>query len=294
MRIKFNQVSYTYAQGTPFAYQALKDVTFEIPDGSYTAIIGHTGSGKSTITQHLNGLLIPSQGRVEIGDQVLTNQSQVKDGKQIRSQVGIVFQFPESQLFEETVLKDVMFAPLNFGKSTEEAEDLAIKALDMVGLSADFYDRSPFDLSGGQMRRVAIAGILAMQPKVLVLDEPTAGLDPKGRRDMMTMFADLHVQAGITLVLVTHQMNDVADYANHVIVMDHGQCVKSGEMREVFADPEWLTSLQLGLPDSLSFYQSLQACRGGKLTWDQPPLTIDDLLAEISKNYQAQGGNQHD
>ena len=181
MQIVFEQVGFTYGAGTPFASEALHDINVTIPDGSYTAIIGHTGSGKSTITQHLNALVQPTVGQVRIGEAVVSADSKPKDLKKIRQRVGMVFQFPEGQLFEETVLKDVMFGPMNFGDDEATAREKAEAALAAVGIASTLFERSPFELSGGQMRRVAIAGVIAMNPEVLVLDEPTAGLDPKGR-----------------------------------------------------------------------------------------------------------------
>ena len=209
MGISLKNVSYIYQAGTPFEGRALFDMTTTIKDGSYTAFIGHTGSGKSTIMQLLNGLYLPTSGQVHVDDTIITSQSKNKDIKPIRKKVGLVFQFPESQLFAETVLEDVAFGPQNFGVSKEEAEQRAIESLKLVGLPEEFHGQNPFDLSGGQMRRVAIAGILAMQPDILVLDEPTAGLDPQGRKELMSLFKELHL-SGMTIVLVTHLMDDVA------------------------------------------------------------------------------------
>ena len=203
MDITFDHVSFTYQAGTPFAGDGIKDVSGTIHDGSYTAIIGHTGSGKSTILQHLNALLKPTSGTVTIGDKVITNETSNKNLKPLRQKVGMVFQFAENQLFEQTVAKDIAFGPQNFGVSEQDALALADKMITMVGLPHDVLEKSPFDLSGGQMRRVAIAGVLAMQPEVLVLDEPTAGLDPAGRHEMMQMFERLHREEGQTIVLVT-------------------------------------------------------------------------------------------
>ena len=204
MDIRFEQVDFTYQPNTPFEHRALFDINLAIKEGSFTALIGHTGSGKSTLLQHLNALLKPTKGTVNIGERVITPQTDNKNLKPIRKKVGIVFQFPESQLFEETVEKDIAFGPKNFGVSLEEANQIAKDTLKLVGLDESYLERSPFDLSGGQMRRVAIAGVLAMQPEVLVLDEPTAGLDPQGRKEMMDMFWRLHKERGLTLVLVTH------------------------------------------------------------------------------------------
>lgn len=297
MEIAFEQVGFTYGAGTPFASLALRDINVTIPDGSYTAIIGHTGSGKSTITQHLNALVQPTVGQVRIGEAVVTADSRPKDLKAIRQSVGMVFQFPEGQLFEESVIKDVMFGPMNFGDDEATARKKAETALEAVGIAPTLYDRSPFELSGGQMRRVAIAGVIAMEPEVLVLDEPTAGLDPKGRMEMMTMFDRLYRDQGLTIVLVTHQMEDVAAYANHVIVMDGGTCVKEGTPAEIFADPEWLASHQLALPDATDFAYQLQDKLGSDL-WVTPtdvPLTVDNLADLIVEKLalDTTGNSQH-
>ena len=284
MDIRFNEVNFAYQANTPFETRALFDVNFNIPSGKYTAIIGHTGSGKSTILQHLNALLKPTTGTVTLGDRVVDSETSNKDLKPLRQKVGIVFQFPESQLFEETVEKDIAFGPKNFGASEEEANQLAKETLKVVGLPEDVLHKSPFDLSGGQMRRVAIAGVLAMQPEVLVLDEPTAGLDPKGRFEMMEMFAQLQREKGITIVLVTHQMNDVSDYADYVIVCEMGTVVKTGTPEEVFADAAWLQEKQLGLPSTVQFVEKLKA-KGFQT--DARPMNLDalaDLLVSHSKN----------
>ena len=238
MGIALENVNFTYQEGTPLASAALSDVSLTIEDGSYTALIGHTGSGKSTILQLLNGLLVPSQGSVRVFDTLITSTSKNKDIRQIRKQVGLVFQFAENQIFEETVLKDVAFGPQNFGVSEEDAVKTAREKLALVGIDESLFDRSPFELSGGQMRRVAIAGILAMEPAILVLDEPTAGLDPLGRKELMTLFKKLH-QSGMTIVLVTHLMDDVAEYANQVYVMEKGRLVKGGKPSDVFQDVVW-------------------------------------------------------
>lgn len=279
MQISFENVAYTYGLGTPFASDALHDVNITIPDGSYTAIVGHTGSGKSTLTQHLNALVQPTVGQVRIGDAVVTAASRPKEVKLIRQKVGMVFQFPEGQLFEETVIKDVMFGPMNFGDSEDVARAKAEEALTAVGIAESLFERSPFELSGGQMRRVAIAGVIAMQPEVLVLDEPTAGLDPKGRIAMMNMFQRLYQEQGLTVVLVTHQMEDVVAYADHVIVMDGGTCVKQGHPREIFSDRDWLADHQLALPDAAAFAYALKQKLGQDLRINetQLPLTVDQL-----------------
>lgn len=278
MDIRFKQVGFAYQAGTPFEMRALHDVSFSIEDGSYVAIIGHTGSGKSTILQHLNALLKPTEGLVELGDKTIDSTTGNKDLKPLRKKVGIVFQFPEAQLFEETVEKDIAFGPKNFGVSEEEALKIAAEVVKTVGLPEEVLKKSPFDLSGGQMRRVAIAGVLAMKPEVLVLDEPTAGLDPKGRLEMMEMFYKLNKEQNMTIVLVTHQMNDVSDYADHVIVIESGNVVKEGSPKEVFSDASWLLEKQLGVPTTLAFVEKLK--EKGWST-DKMPLTLDELANAI-------------
>ena len=278
MGIILNNVGYTYQEGTPFASVALSDVSLTIEDGSYTAIIGHTGSGKSTILQLLNGLLVPTEGSVRVFDTLITSTSVNKQIRQIRKQVGLVFQFAENQIFEETVLKDVAFGPQNFGVSVEEAEVIAREKLALVGIDESLFERSPFELSGGQMRRVAIAGILAMEPKILVLDEPTAGLDPIGRKELMTLFKKLH-QDGITIVLVTHLMDDVAEFADQVYVMEKGKLVKSGKPNLVFQNVEFMEKIQLGVPKITRFAQRL-VDRG--ISFEQLPITIEEFKEFIN------------
>ncbi|MFS9371750.1 energy-coupling factor transporter ATPase [Streptococcus infantis] len=278
MGIILDNVSYTYQEGTPFASAALSDVSLSIEDGSYTAIIGHTGSGKSTILQLLNGLLVPTKGSVRVFDTLITPTSVNKQIRQIRKQVGLVFQFAENQIFEETVLKDVAFGPQNFGVSVEEAEAIAREKLALVGIDESLFERSPFELSGGQMRRVAIAGILAMEPRILVLDEPTAGLDPIGRKELMTLFKKLH-QDGITIVLVTHLMDDVAEFADQVYVMEKGKLVKGGKPSLVFQNVEFMEKIQLGVPKITRFAQRL-VDRG--ISFEQLPITIEEFKEFIN------------
>ena len=278
MGIILDNVSYTYQEGTPFASVALSDVSLSIEDGSYTAIIGHTGSGKSTILQLLNGLLVPTKGSVRVFDTLITPTSVNKQIRQIRKQVGLVFQFAENQIFEEIVLKDVAFGPQNFGVSVEEAEAIAREKLALVGIDESLFERSPFELSGGQMRRVAIAGILAMEPSILVLDEPTAGLDPIGRKELMTLFKKLH-RDGITIVLVTHLMDDVAEFADQVYVMEKGKLVKNGKPSLVFQNVEFMEKIQLGVPKITRFAQRL-AERG--VSFKQLPITIEEFKEFIN------------
>ena len=274
MGISLENVSYTYQSGTPFERRALFDMTVTIKDGSYTAFIGHTGSGKSTIMQLLNGLYLPTSGQVKVDDTIINSQSKNKEIKPIRKKVGLVFQFPESQLFAETVLEDIAFGPQNFGVSKEEAEQRALESLRLVGLSDELRDQNPFDLSGGKMRRVAIAGILAMQPDILVLDEPTAGLDPQGRKELMSLFKQLHL-SGITIVLVTHLMDDVADYATAVNVMEKGRLVLSGTPKDVFQKVAFLKEKQLGVPKITEFALQLQE-KG--YSFESLPITIEEFV----------------
>lgn len=278
MGIALENVNFTYQEGTPLASAALSDVSLTIEDGSYTALIGHTGSGKSTILQLLNGLLVPNQGSVRVFDTLITSTSKNKDIRQIRKQVGLVFQFAENQIFEETVLKDVAFGPQNFGVSEEDAVKTAREKLALVGIDESLFDRSPFELSGGQMRRVAIAGILAMEPAILVLDEPTAGLDPLGRKELMTLFKKLH-QSGMTIVLVTHFMDDVAEYANQVYVMEKGRLVKGGKPSDVFQDVVFMEEVQLGVPKITAFCKRL-ADRG--VSFKRLPIKIEEFKESLN------------
>lgn len=250
MQITFEHVSYCYAIGTPFEKVALKDLSFTIPSGTFVGIIGQTGSGKSTLIQHLNALVKPTAGMVQIGEWQITAETKVPAA--LRKDVGLVFQYPEHQLFEETVAKDVAFGPLNFGATREEATAQAKEALAVVGLSWEqMMDRSPFQLSGGQMRRVAIAGVLAMQPKVLVLDEPTAGLDPAGRREILDNIYRIHQERKLTTLLVTHSMEEAARYADLLLVMADGEIAMMGPPAEVFSSGARLRELSLDVPASV-------------------------------------------
>jgi len=280
MDITLQQVSYAYAKDTPFEKRALFQVDLSILAGSYQAIIGHTGSGKSTVLQHLNGLLKPTEGVVRLGDVEVKAGQKNKDIRRVRQKVGIVFQFPEHQLFEETVLKDIMFGPMNYGVSEQEAKARAVELIAMLGLPADVLDKSPFDLSGGQMRRVAIAGVLAMNPEVLVLDEPTAGLDPRGRKEIMELFYRIHQEKGLTTVLVTHSMEDAARYADRIALMHRGKCVLEGSPEEVFADEERLLDYRLELPQTVKFQRTLEKMMGRRLP--TICLTEEQLAKELA------------
>ncbi|MEK4247632.1 energy-coupling factor ABC transporter ATP-binding protein [Psychrobacillus sp. FSL K6-2684] len=265
MDITLQQVSYAYAKDTPFEKKALFDVDLNIPSGSYQAIIGHTGSGKSTVLQHLNALLKPTEGTVRIGDIEVQGKKKNKQLRAVRQKVGIVFQFPEHQLFDETVLKDIMFGPMNYGVPEAEAKARAEELVKLLGLPEEVMDKSPFDLSGGQMRRVAIAGVLAMNPEVLVLDEPTAGLDPRGRKEIMDLFYRIHQEKGITTILVTHSMEDAARYADRIAIMYRGKCVLQGTPEEVFENETRLKDYQLELPQTVKFQRKLEQMMGRRL-----------------------------
>lgn len=256
MSIKFEQVSHTYSKNTPFQYIALKDVDLAIEKGSFTAIIGHTGSGKSTLIQHINGLLLPTSGVVTVNDFVVDANHLPKVLRPLRQMAGLVFQFPEYQLFEDSVEKDIIFGPKNFGVDEETAKQKAKEALAMVKMDESYLEKSPFDLSGGQKRRIAIAGILVMEPDILVLDEPTAGLDPQGAKEMMELFKALNDQ-GKTVIIVTHDMNQVLNYCDHAVVMNKGEIIKTGTVDEIFKDPEYLETLSIDLPIMTHFIHEL-------------------------------------
>lgn len=246
MSIKLEHLNYIYSQGTAYEKHALKDICLEIPHGEFVGVIGHTGSGKSTLIQHLNGLVKATSGALYYNGENIYAEGY--DLKALRNQVGLVFQYPEHQLFEIDVLTDVCFGPKNQGLSPEECKERAIEALHLVGLPEEYYKSSPFELSGGQKRRVAIAGVLAMKPKVLVLDEPTAGLDPKGRDEILDQIAYLHKESDLTVILVSHSMEDIAKYADRIIVMNHGQVVYNDIPKKVFAHYKELEEVGLAAP----------------------------------------------
>lgn len=284
MDIEIKDVEHRYQMKTPFERLAIYDVNAVIKEGSYVAVIGHTGSGKSTLLQHLNGLLKPTKGQIRLGGDVLEAGKKNKHLKALRKKVGIVFQFPEHQLFEETILKDISFGPINFGMSREKAEEKAREMLKLVGLDEELSDRSPFELSGGQMRRVAIAGVLAMEPEVLVLDEPTAGLDPRGRKEIMDMFYSLHKQRNLTTILVTHSMEDAAAYADELIVMHKGTVKAKGTPRELFSRKDDIAAFGLDLPETIKFQKRLEETLG--ITFKAPILTIEEAASEIKALFQ--------
>ncbi|HLR02554.1 MAG TPA: energy-coupling factor ABC transporter ATP-binding protein [Virgibacillus sp.] len=287
MDITFKNVSFTYQPNTPFAHQAIDDLSLSIPSGSFVAIIGHTGSGKSTLIRHLNGLEIPTTGEVTIGDFHLTKDKKVKNMKELRSKVGVVFQYPEHQLFEETVQKDIAFGPENFGTSDVDINERIEDLIPKVGLSNDILDRSPFELSGGQMRRVAIAGVLAIKPEVLVLDEPTAGLDPRGQKDMMDMFYNLHKAENLTTILVTHSMEDAMTYADHVVILNHGTVYMEGKPEEVFVQDEALKKVQLDVPEAVRFLHSFSDRFGIQVPYKRQSTT--ELAKDIQRAMKGDG-----
>ncbi|KRL63150.1 energy-coupling factor transporter ATPase [Lactobacillus psittaci] len=280
MPITFEKVSYVYEPGTPFAKKGLDNVSFTLKDNKFIALIGHTGSGKSTLMQHFNALLKPANGEIRVDDFVVNNQTKNRDLKRLRKNVSLVFQFPEAQLFESTVIKDIEFGPKNFGFDEAAAESLSYKWLEKVGLDKKIASKSPFDLSGGQMRRVAIAGVMAYEPKVLCLDEPAAGLDPQGRKEMMQLFKEYQL-SGHTVILVTHNMDDVANYADDVLVMEHGQLIKHDVPEIIFQDSAWLKQHHLDEPSTSLFAQNL--VKHG-FTFSKNPLTMEELIAGIKKN----------
>jgi energy-coupling factor transport system ATP-binding protein len=278
--IAFEKVNYQYAPNTPFAYEALKNIDLAFELGKITAIIGPTGSGKSTLVQHLNALLLPTRGTVLVLDRTITHTDKPKELKSLRKRVGLVFQFPEYQLFEETILKDVMFGPLNFKVDEASARQQALNALKMVGLDESFAEKSPLDISGGQKRRVAIAGILAINPDVLVLDEPTAGLDPQGAKAMMELFVRLNTDYGKTILVVTHDMEHVINYCDNVVVMAEGEVLTHQLVGDYFERKQQVESIKMNLPQLLAIKEALIA---GGFDLNQPMRTLDDLAEAIAK-----------
>lgn len=277
MSIKVKNVNYTYAEGTAYEIHALKDINLEIPDGQFVGLIGHTGSGKSTLVQHLNGLMKATGGRIYFDGRDIYGEN--FSMKELRSKVGLVFQYPEHQLFETDVLTDVCFGPKNLGFSKEEAQKKAKEALRMVGLGEEYDARSPFELSGGQKRRVAIAGVLAMNPQVLILDEPTAGLDPKGRDEILDQIEKLQKERGITVVLVSHSMEDVARYVDRIIVMNHGEVRFDGAPKEVFRHYKELEEIGLAAPQMTYLMQKLKE-KGADV--DTDATTVEEAAETIA------------
>lgn len=279
MPIKIENLTHTYMKRSPFEKKALDDVSVEIEDGEFVALIGHTGSGKSTLIQHINGLLKPDSGKLYINDVDITEKGvKLSD---IRKKVGLVFQYPEYQLFEETIEKDIAFGPKNLALSEAEIGKRVRRAMEMVGLDYETYnDKSPFDLSGGQKRRVAIAGVVAMEPSVLILDEPTAGLDPKGRDDILNQVKLLHNEYHMTIILVSHSMEDVAKVAARILVMDKGKCILDGPPSKIFNEIETLESVGLAVPQVTYLMRSLNE-KGFPVS--KEAYTIDQAKKEILK-----------
>ena len=282
MSIKIENLSHVYGEGTAFEKRALDNVSLELPDGQFLGIIGHTGSGKSTLIQHLNGILKGTSGAIFFNGENIYQEGY--DMRRLRGEVGVVFQYPEHQLFEIDVFTDVCFGPKNQGLSKEETEERAREALNQVGLSEKYYKKSPFELSGGQKRRAAIAGILAMHPSVLILDEPTAGLDPKGRDEILDQIAELRRIRGITVVLVSHSMEDVARYVDRIIVMNKGKVRFDGPPREVFQHYKELESIGLAAPQVTYIVKDLEK-RGWNL--DTTATTVEEARDAILKGLKA-------
>lgn len=280
MAISFKSLTYIYDKDMPYAHKALDDINLDIKEGVITAIIGETGSGKSTLVEHLNALLLPSGGSLEVLDYVLEADKKQKFLKPLRKDVGLVFQFSEYQLFEETVLKDVAFGPLNFGFDQNAATKMAAEALKLVGIGEDLFNASPLELSGGQKRRVAIAGIIACDPKIMVLDEPTAGLDPKGAKEMISLFVALNRKMGKTIIIVSHDNEMVYNYCDETVVMSHGKIAYHGSTLELFNDKKKLESLNMLEPDIVVFKNMLIE-KGFKVSAEAR--TLDEIIAEVSK-----------
>ena len=278
MSLKLEHVTYTYNPGTAYETHALKDVSLEIPQGQFVGVIGHTGSGKSTLIQHFNGLMRPTSGTVFYNGEDIWQEGYSL--KRLRSKVGLVFQYPEHQLFEADVLSDVCFGPKNQGLSQEEAQERARTALKQVGLKEKYYASSPFELSGGQKRRVAIAGVLAMEPEVLILDEPTAGLDPKGRDEILDQIAWLHEERKISVLLVSHSMEDIARYVERILVMNHGEKVFDGVPKEVFSHYKELEAIGLAAPQITYI---MHALRENGLQTDTSAITVEEAKNSILK-----------
>ncbi|MFB1051052.1 energy-coupling factor transporter ATPase [Paraliobacillus sp. JSM ZJ581] len=280
MQVNFQGVTADYRIGPIRSKNILQQVDLCLPSHSFTAIVGHTGAGKSSLLKTVNGLLLPKEGSIQVGDQTITSVLQSKDVlKRVRQSVGMVFQFPESQLFAETVEQDICFGPLNFGMPKQEAQKLAKDAITLVGLEETILSSSPFSLSGGQQRRVAIAGVLVMNPDVLVLDEPGAGLDPQGKEEILTLIKNLHETKGITTILVTHDMDDVARYADDVVVMEEGKVITYKPVHTFFDDVEQLKAWSLDLPEPRRFQLRLESETNVKLP--NVCLTIEDLVAGL-------------
>jgi len=276
VQIIFDKVNYIYSDGTAFSRHAIKDISFTINKGEFIGLIGHTGSGKSTLIQHMNGLIKATDGRIYFNGQDIYEKNY--NLRSLRSKVGLVFQYPEHQLFETTVFKDVVFGPANLGLDKLECELRAYEALKMVGIGDDLLDASPFELSGGQKRRVAIAGVLAMRPEVLILDEPTAGLDPRGRDDILEKIAYLHRESGMTIILVTHSMEDIANYADRLFVMNRGELVMQDKAKAVFSHYKELEKMHLAAPQ-VTYVMNALRDQGFQVSTDAT--TVEEARKEL-------------
>ncbi|ERH36201.1 cobalt ABC transporter ATP-binding protein [Staphylococcus equorum UMC-CNS-924] len=258
MTVHFNQVSYVYQNGTPFEYLALEDIVTSFEQGKYYAVIGQTGSGKSTLIQHFNGLLKPTSGALEVDDITITHKTKDKFLKQVRKRLGVVFQFPESQLFEDSVEREILFGPQNFNMPLNEVKERAFRLLLEFGFNRDILQQSPFQMSGGQMRKIAITSILAMDPDIVILDEPTAGLDPKSRKQIMELIKKLQVEQQKTIIIVTHEMNDVAKYVDEVKIMSNGKLIDSCTPRKLFSDTNYVNQMHLDVPNIVKLQRDIE------------------------------------
>ena len=295
MQISLKNVSYTYNYKTPYAREVLKDINLNVEEGSYTVIIGKTGSGKSTLIEHINGLLLPTHGEVLVNNVLITNPKSKKEKRELakklkvlRQDVAVLFQFSEQQLFETSVLKDIIFAPLNYGISEERAISKAKELIKLVGLDKSYLNKSPFELSGGEMRKVALCGVLALEPKVLILDEPTVALDYKSREEIMTMVKKLKDELNMTIVLISHNMNYVLEYADKVFVLKNGKINFEGTVEELFSDEKLLKENSLEQPELLKFYNKLQE---NNIKLNVFPRKYEDLIDAL-KNKIGSSGNE--
>lgn len=293
MQISLKNVSYTYNYKTPYAREVLKDINLDVEEGSYTVIIGKTGSGKSTLIEHINGLLLPTHGEVLVNNVLITNPKSKKEKRELakklkvlRQDVAVLFQFSEQQLFETSVLKDIIFAPLNYGMSEERAIFKAKELIKLVGLDESYLDKSPFELSGGEMRKVALCGVLALEPKVLILDEPTVALDYKSREEIMTMVKKLKDELNMTIVLISHNMNYVLKYADKVFVLKNGKINFEGTVEELFADEKLLKENSLEQPELLKFYNKLQE---NNIKLNVFPRKYEDLIDALKNKIGSSG-----
>ncbi|GEQ05641.1 energy-coupling factor transporter ATPase [Staphylococcus gallinarum] len=285
MTVNFNKVSYVYQKGTPFEHLVLKDIITEFEQGKYYAVIGRTGSGKSTLIQHFNGLLKPTQGSLTVNDIQITPKTKDKYLMPVRKRVGVVFQFPESQLFEDTVEREILFGPNNFNMPLSEVKERAFRLLLDFGFSRDVLEQSPFQMSGGQMRKIALTSILAMNPDIVILDEPTAGLDPKSQKQIMQLIKNLQIRHKKTIVLVTHEMNDVARYADEVKIMRDGKIIESCSPRALFSNSNYVEQLNLDVPDIVKLQRDIESKY--QMKFNHVALTEDEFVAmykEWTKN----------